>query len=173
MSRSVCYSRGPSEDSIYEQDHMGPVGRPGGRRHRRARHVDVPGLRLSAHQRSTVEFPHDIQSYDDADLGIVARLTHRVKVFPFNLLGTVLFVLAIAHTFLTRRFRTLSHRTEHAHEKKIAAGEAPRNSVSHAARLFHFLGEVEVVFGLWCVPLLVSIILVSVGRPQSSTSRTR
>jgi len=115
---------------------------------------------------STVEFPHDIQSYDDADLGIVARMTHRVKVFPFNLLGTVLFVLAIAHTFLTRRFRTLSHRTEYAHEKKIAAGEAPRNSVSHAARLFHFLGEVEVVFGLWCVPLLVSIIL-SFGWPTA------
>ena len=115
---------------------------------------------------SSVEFPHDIQSYDDADLGIVARMTHRVKVFPFNLLGTVLFVLAIAHTFLTRRFRTLSHRTEYAHEKKIAAGEAPRNSVSHAARLFHFLGEVEVVFGLWCVPLLVSIIL-SFGWPTA------
>lgn len=121
----------------------------------------------SAHtSASTVEFPHDIQSYDDADLGIVARMTHRVKVFPFNLLGTVLFVLAIAHTFLTRRFRTLSHRTEYAHEKKIAAGEAPRNSVSHAARLFHFLGEVEVVFGLWCVPLLVSIIL-SFGWPTA------
>jgi len=115
---------------------------------------------------STVEFPHDIQSYDDADLGIVASLTHRVKVFPFNLLGTVLFLLAIAHTFLTRRFRTLSHRMEHAHEKKIAAGEAPRNSVSHAARVFHFLGEVEVVFGLWCVPLLVSIIL-SFGWPTA------
>ncbi|UCF47565.1 MAG: hypothetical protein JSU89_10345, partial [Myxococcales bacterium] len=109
---------------------------------------------------STVEFPQDIQSYDDANLGVVARLTHRVKVFPFNLVGTVLFVLAIAHTFLTRRFRTLSHRMEHAHEKKIAAGEAPRNSVSHAARLFHFLGEIEVVFGLWCVPLVVSIILL-------------
>ncbi len=109
---------------------------------------------------STIEFPRDSQSYDDADLGIVARLTHRVKEFPFNLLGTVLFVLAIAHTFLTRRFRTLSHGREHAHEKKIAAGEAPRNSVSHAARVFHFLGEVEVVFGLWCVPLLVSIILL-------------
>jgi hypothetical protein len=108
---------------------------------------------------SSVEFPQSIQSYDDDDLGIVARLMHRVKAFPFNLLGTMLFVLAIAHTFLTRRFRTLSHRMEHAHEKKIAAGEAPLNSVSHAARLFHFLGEVEVVFGLWCVPLLMSIIV--------------
>ena len=108
---------------------------------------------------SSAEFPQSIQSYDDDDLGIVARLMHRVKAFPFNLLGTMLFVLAIAHTFLTRRFRTLSHRMEHAHEKKIAAGEAPLNSVSHAARLFHFLGEVEVVFGLWCVPLLMSIIV--------------
>ena len=106
----------------------------------------------------TAEFPRDIQSYDDADLGIVERLTHRVKAFPFNLLGTVLFVLAIAHTFLTARFREISHRMEHAHEKKVEAGEARRHSVSHGARLFHFLGEIEVVFGLWCVPLLVSVI---------------
>lgn len=107
---------------------------------------------------ASVELPRDLQSYDDANLGLIARLTHRVEVFPFNLIGTAIFVLAIVHTFLARRFRTLSHRLERAHERKIAAGEAPRHSVSHAARLFHFLGEIEVVFGLWCVPLLGSII---------------
>lgn len=58
-------------------------------------HADAP----------SVELPRDVQSYDDADLGIVDRLIHRVKAFPFNLLGTLLFVLAIAHTFLTARFR--------------------------------------------------------------------
>ena len=78
----------------------------------------------SPHADSTaVEFPRDIRSYDDADLGMVERLTHRVNEFPFNLVGTLLFVLAIAHTFLTARFRVISHRMEHAHEKKVEAGE--------------------------------------------------
>jgi hypothetical protein len=28
------------------------------------------------------------------------------------------------------------------------------------AQLFHFLGEIEVVFGPWCVPVIVSVIVV-------------
>lgn len=107
---------------------------------------------------SNVEFPRDLQSYDDDAMGVPARLVHRIEAFPFNLVGTVLFVLAILHTFLTGRFRELSHRLEHQHALKVAAGEARRNSISHGARLFHFLGEVEVVFGLWCVPLFIAII---------------
>ncbi|MEJ2370562.1 MAG: putative Na+/H+ antiporter [Gemmatimonadales bacterium] len=107
-----------------------------------------------------IEFPPPLQGYDDGTRPVVERLTHRVEEFPFNLVGTLLFLLAIAHTFLTPRFRSLSHRMEVAHERKIAAGEAPRISVSHWARFFHFLGEVEVVFGLWCVPLLWAIVFM-------------
>ncbi|MEM9727397.1 MAG: putative Na+/H+ antiporter [Myxococcota bacterium] len=107
-----------------------------------------------------IQFPRALPSYDDADLPTLSRLQHRVEAFPFNLVGTLLFVLAIAHTFLTARFRTASHRMAHAHDEKIAAGEAPRNSISHSARFFHFLGEVEVVFGLWCVPLLWVIVFM-------------
>ena len=104
-------------------------------------------------------FPPSLQSYDDADRSVGERLSGRIEAFPFNLLATILFALAIVHTFLTNRFRELSHRLEHAHEERIERGEAPRNSVSHAGRLFHFLGEVEVVFGLWCLPLLVAIVV--------------
>jgi hypothetical protein len=107
---------------------------------------------------STTHFPRDIQSYDDDGLDVPARLAHRIEAFPFNVVGTLLFALAILHTFLTGRFREISHRMEHEHEQKLASGQVRRNSVSHGARLFHFLGEVEVVFGLWCVPLLIAII---------------
>jgi hypothetical protein len=41
---------------------------------------------------------------------------------------------------------------------KIEQGTAPLRSVSHPARLFHFLGEVEVVFGLWATVLLFTIV---------------
>lgn len=58
------------------------------------------------------------------------------KLNPSNmqLLATVLFGLAIIHTFLVSKFENISHRFPHG---------------SVANNLFHFLGEVEVVFGMW------------------------
>ncbi len=41
---------------------------------------------------------------------------------------------------------------------KIAEGAAPLRSVSHRSRLMHFLGEIEVVFGLWAIPLLLAVV---------------
>jgi hypothetical protein len=104
------------------------------------------------------EFPPDLQAYHDADQDIIARLKGRIAAQPFNLVGTLIFLLAICHTFLSARFLALSHRLEHAHEQKIANGSAPLNSVSHGARLLHFLGEIEVVFGLWAIPLLLAVL---------------
>jgi hypothetical protein len=103
-------------------------------------------------------FPPDLQSYDDAGQSIFSRLSGRIEASPFNLVGTLIFLLAIVHTFLTARFRDISHRLEQAHERKIEEGTAPLRSVSHAARLLHFMGEVEVVFGLWAIPLLLSVV---------------
>ena len=51
-----------------------------------------------------------------------------------------------------------SHELEHEHEEKKLRGEVPRNSVSQGSRLMHFMGEVEVVFGLWTIALLAAII---------------
>lgn len=48
--------------------------------------------------------------------------------------GTVIFVLAVLHTFFVSRFNRLAHRF-------------PPGSI--AENLCHFLGEVEVVFGIW------------------------
>ncbi|MCK5363173.1 MAG: hypothetical protein KAR22_09405, partial [Gammaproteobacteria bacterium] len=45
------------------------------------------------------------------------------------------------------------------HELRREKGEVARTSVSHRARLMHFLGEVEVVFGMWAVLLLFTIVL--------------
>jgi hypothetical protein len=106
------------------------------------------------------DFPRDLQSYDDAGQSILARLAGRIEANPFNLVGTVIFLLAILHTFFSSKLSNISHRLEEAHQRRIEAGTAPRNSVSHSARLLHFLGEIEVVFGLWAIPLLLSIIVL-------------
>lgn len=60
---------------------------------------------------------------------------------PVEIAATVLFALAIVHTFSTKYFEHLAH-TQPAH-----------------AGLWHLLGEVEVVFGFWAMVL----VLVMVG----------
>ena len=51
-----------------------------------------------------------------------------------QIVGTVLFALAVIHTFLVKRFEHLAHKY-------------PEGSVGE--NFFHFLGEVEAVFGIW------------------------
>jgi hypothetical protein len=102
-------------------------------------------------------FPRPLESYEEVG-GIWPTLKDRVSEEPFNLVATLIFLLAIVHTFLTSRFLAISHRWAHDHGERIKRGEASRDSVHHGAELMHFLGEVEVVFGLWAVALMVAII---------------
>ena len=103
-------------------------------------------------------FPRSLESYNDADVdSILAILTNRVKQEPFNLFATLIFLSAIVHTFLTSKFMAVAHQWEHEHEQKIKKGLVDKNSVHHRAEIFHFLGEVEVVFGLWVIVLLGAI----------------
>jgi Putative Na+/H+ antiporter len=88
--------------------------------------------------------------------GLLHTLKARIAFDPFNLIVTGIFALAILHTFLAARFMALAHAVRQRHDTRARArGLAPLPSVS--AELLHFLGEVEVVFGLWAVALLVAI----------------
>jgi len=103
-------------------------------------------------------FPRSLDSYDDTDVdSIFAILINRVKQEPFNLIATLIFLCAIIHTFLTSKFMAVAHKWEHEHEQKIKKGQVDKNSVHHRAELFHFLGEVEAVFGLWVIALMGAI----------------
>jgi hypothetical protein len=104
-------------------------------------------------------FPPSLESYQDGHLeNIGAVLIHRIRQEPFNLFATLIFFLAILHTFLTGKFMAVAHKWEREHQEKIRSGEAGRDSVSHRAELFHFLGEVEAVFGIWAAALVLAII---------------
>ncbi len=103
-------------------------------------------------------FPPPLHIYQDADLPILERLANRIWESPFNLVGTLIFFVAILHTFLSSRFLAISDKLETLHKQKIARGDAPLNSVSQGARLMHFMGEVEVIFGLWAIALMVAIL---------------
>ncbi len=103
-------------------------------------------------------FPRALDSYGDAHAsGILESLKGRVVQEPFNLVASLIFLFAIIHTFLAGKFLVVAHRWEHEHKEKIKCGEADKYSVSHGARLFHFLGEVEVVFGIWAIALALAI----------------
>jgi len=101
-------------------------------------------------------FPPSLESYGDADMtNVLDILVNRAEKFPFNVLATALFFGAIVHTFMTHRFRHIAHKMEETHKGKRASGKTER-SVSVPSRIFHFLGELEAVFGIWVVPLLVA-----------------
>lgn len=116
-------------------------------------------------------FPPPLSSYGDSELTSVWEvLRGRVQQQPFNLWATLLFLGAIVHTFLTHRFRDIAHRLEERHEQRLrergSVGGARTRRVSGWARVFHFLGEVEAVFGIWVLPL---IILMNVVLGRSAT----
>lgn len=63
-----------------------------------------------------------------------------------ELVGTILFALAILHTFVCSKLMHISHR--------FRAG-------SWQESIFHFLGEVEVVFGLWAALFFIFLTMYS------------
>lgn len=102
-------------------------------------------------------FPTPLSAYPPPSPGgLLATLADRVAAEPFNAIATGIFVLAIVHTFLAARFTALAHHMQHAHDERARAeGRPMRPSVR--AEFLHFLGEVEVIFGLWAVVLVVAI----------------
>lgn len=133
-------------------------------------HGDSHGGGSHGHEISS-PIPYDLAVYQqqEEELGITdlgGRLMHRIQEDPFNLVATIIFLLAVMHTFASGFFMKLAHKYEHEHEEKIAregrTAEAKKyrnakDDTSFRGTIFHFLGEVEAVFGLWCVPLIVAI----------------
>jgi len=103
------------------------------------------------------EFPRALTSYPaTSGQSLLETLVARVGAEPFNAIATGIFLLAIVHTFAAARFTDLAHRLQHRHDEEVrAAGMVPRPRI--LAELLHFFGEVEVVFGLWAVVLLVAL----------------
>ncbi|MGH8762712.1 MAG: putative Na+/H+ antiporter [Nitrosospira sp.] len=69
---------------------------------------------------------------------------------PIELIGAILFGVALIHTFSTKVFEKLAH-AQPAH-----------------TGIWHFLGEVEVVFGFWAMVLIAMMLLVE-GKEAATT----
>jgi hypothetical protein len=113
---------------------------------------------------AVVDFPPPISSYaDDNEPGLFKKLAGRVAEQPFNLVATIIFFLAICHTFLASKFLSISHHFEHQFEALEKQGNDPavlrrKDQMRFRATLFHFFGEVEAVFGIWLIPLGIAIV---------------
>jgi hypothetical protein len=112
-------------------------------------------------------FPRPTDSYNDEHVrDLWQRLAGRVAAEPFNLVATIIFLLAICHTFLASKFLSIAHRYEREYDAlekdEEAAGFASkvarrRDRLRFRGTLFHFLGEVEAIFGIWAIPLAIAI----------------
>ncbi len=105
-------------------------------------------------------FPIPLKCYEASEegMGLTQKIAHRIAADPFNLTASLIFLCAILHTFMAPRFQNLAHHLEQRHKDKLRRQKfrvlhpEQRMPVSFASTLCHFLGEVEVVFGLWIVP---------------------
>ncbi len=105
-----------------------------------------------------MDFPLPLSAYAPAGPGasLLDILRSRIDEQPFNLAATLIFALAILHTFMAKRLTVFAHHVQMAHEaRQQRAGEEPSPSIK--AEFLHFLGEVEVIFGLWAVVLAAAI----------------
>lgn len=110
--------------------------------------------------------PRPLESYGHAaQTGVVQTLQDRIAAEPFNLVASLIFLLAICHTFFTSKFRHMAHAAEEAHAARLNAkppldndGDGEVEEVSFKGQLFHFLGEVEAVFGIWALVLVGAIL---------------
>ncbi|HEY5228419.1 MAG TPA: putative Na+/H+ antiporter [Opitutaceae bacterium] len=112
------------------------------------------------------DFPPLLTSYPAmSPQGLIQTLVDRVHAEPFNLVATVIFLLAIIHTFLTPKIRHWAHVVEARH-RDGPRGDRPTPlddegnelpEVSFAGQILHFLSEVEAVFGIWAVILMAAI----------------
>ena len=101
-------------------------------------------------------FPRPLDTYPPAGATLIETLSGRIAAEPFNAIATAIFFLAIVHTFAASWFTQAAHGMQRRHAARAQAEGRPV-APNVPAELLRFMGEVEVVFGLWAVVLLVAI----------------
>jgi hypothetical protein len=119
-----------------------------------------PKFRVSVKNFSALEKEAGIISVKD-------KLIYRIQEEPFLFVATFIFFCAILHTFFANKFSQVAHKMELEHQRYIQREGRTKDSkphhdaeddVSFKAQLFHFLGEIEAVFGIWAVVLAIAMV---------------
>jgi hypothetical protein len=104
-------------------------------------------------------FPRPLETYPSPGESLTDTLATRASMDPFNVAATVIFLLAILHTFAAGPITRLAHRCEHDHEERLKRNGYAHDHpdavppVSFKATMLHFFGEVEAIFGIWVLAL--------------------
>jgi len=156
---------GVTVSTLFNEKNAAPVERA---KVKNAEHVEKVdhGETTKEHTKDIcTELPKPLQCYKDKEMeSLGAKLKHRIKEEPFNLVASIIFLLAIMHTFVATKFTALAHKLEHSHREKLAKADPAhkkeylggdvRDEVHFGAEISHFFGEVEAIFGLWVLVLL-------------------
>lgn len=112
-------------------------------------------------------FPHELSAYaDPQNAGVWEVIKARVAAEPFNGAATLVFALAVLHTFFAPKIRHWGHVVEARHRERLKIQQDAPDSdsdgvpdeVSFWGQVLHFFGEVEAVFGIWAVVLGAAIV---------------
>jgi hypothetical protein len=90
-------------------------------------------------------FPASLDSYGDAHLPLAAKLRHRATAQPLNLVATIIFGLAIVHTFLAPRIMHVAHRWRDVHRQRQEAQGPTPPPHKDAAQDVSFKAEVALI----------------------------
>jgi len=133
--------------------------------------LGTPLARASGAQAHVVpEFQQRMSEFpaEEAAAGIQSvgeKLRYRAEQQPFLLVASVIFLLAIFHTFLAVPITKYAHKLQHDHDAMIRREREKRGEKTHAedmvsfkATVFHFLGEIEAIFGVWVLVLMGAIV---------------
>lgn len=132
--------------------------------------IVIPAVHAAGAHGAKPEFKERMEQFSAEEKaaeisGIWEKLSYRASEQPFLLVATIIFVLAIVHTFFAVPLTKYSHKLQHDHDAMIrrekgAAGESAKadDMVSFKATFFHFLGEIEAIFGIWVLVLIAAII---------------
>ena len=64
-------------------------------------------------------FPKPKEMYQKVDSVLIDVIKSRAKEDPFNIVATLIFFLAICHTFAASSLNKLAHHYEHEHEENL------------------------------------------------------
>lgn len=106
------------------------------------------------------KFPIPLEKYEEVEGGMIETIKARAVRDPFNVVASMIFLIAILHTFAASSITKLCHEIEHKHKEQlklrgIKDSEHPDgvSEVSFKATILHFFGEVEAIFGIWVLAL--------------------
>jgi hypothetical protein len=110
----------------------------------------------------------------DAGQPLFTILQQRIDADPFRAVATLIFFFAVLHTFFAPMFQRMAHHAEEQHRIRLQRkGKNDPEVVSFKAELLHFFGEVEAVFGIWVVPLLLAFTVAKGWEPAKDYMNQR